>query len=421
MSGGCAPACVALGNTRKAALELNSTCPCWPIDPEALRRSLSPAVRATLGEPHQHLFATTGVFLHATDLAAMQAQVRAIESVAQLAGYEATTGATAIQAGTRGALMGYDFHLTAAGPRLIEINTNAGGAFLVHKLYAALQLPSIAGANSGSKLSDMLRNEWLQAGRVGAPRTIAIVDDDPEAQYLFGDMQAAAELLRRQFNQVIVLGAEDLIWTGTGLSANSLGGETIDLVYNRHTDFALTGPTVKPLRAAYDADRVVLTPAPRHHALLASKRNLQTLGDAAQLRQWGASADDVQVLAAIPQTSVVSADNADALWRKRRELFFKPVAGFGGRAAYRGAKLTKRVWGDIVRAPAGDYVAQEYVPAAVRRMPGEVFQSLKYDLRLYTYAGECLGMVARLYQGQTTNFRTPGGGFAPVAVLANGS
>jgi hypothetical protein len=26
-------------------------------------------------------------------------------------------------------------------------------------------------------------------------------------------------------------------------------------------------------------------------------------------------------------------------------------------------------------------------------------------------------LVSRLYQGQTTNFRTPGGGFAPVMVV----
>lgn len=38
----------------------------------------------------------------------------------------------------------------------------------------------------------------------------------------------------------------------------------------------------------------------------------------------------------------------------------------------------------------------------------------KLDVRLYTYAGEVLLGVARLYQGQITNFRTPGGGFAPV-------
>lgn len=41
----------------------------------------------------------------------------------------------------------------------------------------------------------------------------------------------------------------------------------------------------------------------------------------------------------------------------------------------------------------------------------------KLVVRLYTYEGAPLLAVARTYQGQTTNFRTPGGGFAPVFVL----
>ena len=39
---------------------------------------------------------------------------------------------------------------------------------------------------------------------------------------------------------------------------------------------------------------------------------------------------------------------------------------------------------------------------------------LKMDLRNYVYAGEVQLLASRLYQGQTTNFRTRGGGFAPV-------
>ena len=39
---------------------------------------------------------------------------------------------------------------------------------------------------------------------------------------------------------------------------------------------------------------------------------------------------------------------------------------------------------------------------------------LKFDLRDYVYDGLVQWTAARLYQGQTTNFRTPGGGFAPV-------
>ena len=44
----------------------------------------------------------------------------------------------------------------------------------------------------------------------------------------------------------------------------------------------------------------------------------------------------------------------------------------------------------------------------------EPAQVLKFDLRDYTYDGRVQWVAARLYQGQTTNFRTPGGGFAPV-------
>jgi hypothetical protein len=42
---------------------------------------------------------------------------------------------------------------------------------------------------------------------------------------------------------------------------------------------------------------------------------------------------------------------------------------------------------------------------------------LKFDVRAYAYAGRVQLLAARIYAGQTTNFRTAGGGFAPVVVL----
>jgi hypothetical protein len=114
----------------------------------------------------------------------------------------------------------------------------------------------------------------------------------------------------------------------------------------------------------------------------------------------------------VPRTERVRADDADRLWAARRGLFFKPVAGYGSRAAYRGDKLTRRVWQEIL---AGDYVAQALVPPGERLIDErEAPQAMKFDLRAYAYAGDVQWMAARLYQGQTTNFRTPGGGFAPV-------
>ena len=41
---------------------------------------------------------------------------------------------------------------------------------------------------------------------------------------------------------------------------------------------------------------------------------------------------------------------------------------------------------------------------------------LKVDVRCYAYAGRVQLVAARLWQGQTTNFRTPGGGFAKVRI-----
>ena len=104
----------------------------------------------------------------------------------------------------------------------------------------------------------------------------------------------------------------------------------------------------------------------------------------------------------------------ERLWAERSRMFFKPVSGFGSRAAYRGDKVTKKVWQQIL---AGGYVAQEVVPPSARTVvvDGER-RVMKVDVRNYAYDGQVQLVAARLYQGQTTNFRTPGGGFAPVFV-----
>ena len=63
----------------------------------------------------------------------------------------------------------------------------------------------------------------------------------------------------------------------------------------------------------------------------------------------------------------------------------------------------------------GTYVAQALVAPSERHVAGaQTATALKADIRNYAYAGAVKLVAARLYQGQTTNFRTPGGGFAPV-------
>lgn len=117
----------------------------------------------------------------------------------------------------------------------------------------------------------------------------------------------------------------------------------------------------------------------------------------------------------MPRTEAVTATAAQRLWAQRRGLFFKPASGYGSKAAYRGDKLTRRVWEAIL---AGDYVAQAMAPPSERltEVDGQL-TDFKLDVRAYVYGGDIQLFAARLYAGQTTNFRTPGGGFAPVFVV----
>ncbi|MHB1238143.1 MAG: hypothetical protein ACYCY7_11350, partial [Gallionella sp.] len=193
------------------------------------------------------------------------------------------------------------------------------------------------------------------------------------------------------------------------------GHEKIDMVYNRLTDFSLQKFPV--LRQAYLDGRVVLTPHPHAYERYADKRNLTRLSDVDGLRSLGVNEDDISVLyAGIPHTVAVQPDMEEQLWKERKQWFFKPGSGYGGKGAYSGAKVTKRVFGEILH---GDYVAQKLVKPGERAVCVDDAEAvaLKHDVRCYVYEGQIQLVAARLYQGQTTNFRTPGGGFALVRVV----
>ena len=164
------------------------------------------------------------------------------------------------------------------------------------------------------------------------------------------------------------------------------------------------------------AKAVVITPHPRAHALYADKRNLAILTDEAALLDIGVDAKTIAILlTGIAHTVKVEHDAAETLWTARKHLFFKPAKGYGSKAAYRGDKLTQRVFSEIMH---GNYVAQALVQPSVRHLKVEnKIVDYKLDLRHYVYKGLTQLICARLYQGQTTNFRTPGGGFAQVMVV----
>ena len=418
------------------AARLNRDCFCIGADLAALGAWLREDLARrgydwSVVETHPHLFSELAVFVSRKHVQRMQHLISALESVVANPGYVATALAQAppiarIAPAQRGVFFGYDFHIgeDAPGadrdPQLIEINTNAGGALLNVELGRAQRacceavehlLTGPGDVNTlEADIVAMFRNEWRLARGDAPLGRIAIVDDAPAAQYLYPEFLLFAGLFEMHDMQAAIVDAAALEWDGVALRHE---GQRIDLVYNRVTDFYLEEPRHAALREAYLAGAVVLTPHPRAHALYADKRNLALLTDADRLRQWGVPQDAIDtLLAGIPVTRVVEAADAESLWARRKSLFFKPACGFGSRGSYRGDKLTRKVFTEIL---AGNYVAQALVPPSERlAREGDMPRALKLDLRNYVYEGNVQLVAARLYQGQTTNFRTAGGGFAPV-------
>ena len=409
--------------------QMNRDCFCITLDSSALRRELEADFGARgltrpLLESHPHLFASLPVFVSRNHVERMAQIIAAVESVVSLDVYRSTVqqwapGIAAFDLGPRGVFLGYDFHLDAAGPQLIEINTNAGGALLNTVLGRAQRqcceamtdlTPGTAGFDAiESAMLDMFITEWRMQRGTRELKCIAIVDDDPGAQYLLPEFLLFQQLFCRGGLEAVIADPQELALRPDGLWH---GNSRIDLVYNRLTDFSLQLPQHSALRSAYLDGQVVLTPHPRAHALYADKRNLAVLTDAERLRNWRVPESiATTLLGGIARTQWVARENADSLWNNRRKLFFKPATGYGSKAVYRGDKLTRRVWEEVL---AGDYVAQAFVPPSERAFDSASPLALKLDLRNYVYHGKVQLLAARLYQGQTTNFRTPQGGFATV-------
>lgn len=390
----------------------NEHCGCAIVDVARARN----AVGAT-GD-HAGLFSPYAVFVEPAMLHAMADVACAVFETARARAYIDAVLAWApplarLDPGSPGGVLGLDFHLTVDGPRLIEINTNPGGLLLNAALleHAASCAPSIWGPPmSATQARAAGVDAWIddltqQCGR--RPTRLAIIDEHPHAQFLFPEFERYAKEFRARGIATVIRAPEAC----TLLHDRLIDADgPIDAVYNRLTDFALDAPAHAAIAAAYRARTLALSPHPRAHALFADKRNLAVLGDAAALARMGVAPDVAARLAhAIPATVPVTDATRAAFWPERARYFFKPATGYGSRGSYRGDKLTRRAWDAMAGRP---YVAQALVPPSVR-IP-HASASYKVDARCFASTSGPILFAARLYQGQTTNMRTPGGGFAAV-------
>ena len=241
------------------AERLNQHCVCVTLDRPAVVANLASQLGDNADEilsstAWQQLFSNAAVFVPGRELDHMLAIVQALEAAAALPDYRRRVLSWApqnamINPGPAGAFMGYDFHLGVEGPRLIEVNTNAGGAFL-NAVLARAQLPCCGGATRASWAEDFdtaviaqFESEWRAQQGSGRPESIAIVDDRPDEQHLYPEFRLAQQLLQSNGIDTVILSPTDLKYASGALYA---GDKRIDLVYNRWSTSGSKPPNTPP-------------------------------------------------------------------------------------------------------------------------------------------------------------------------------
>jgi hypothetical protein len=313
--------------------------------------------------------------------------------------------------GYHAVMMGYDFHLTEDGPKLIEVNTNAGGIWYMSLSY----YPEVIGFSGrlGSRLLKTFCEDYadFRSDPTARPKTIVILDEQPVEQPLYPEMQIFAALFETAGIEAIIIDPGAVEAQDHGLY---LGGKPIEMIYNRHCDFYLQTPAMEKIRAAYLRRQVCLTPNPHAYGLLGDKRRMIQWCQPALMRSFGLSEAELSVLAeTIPETRLLAALTSEEAWRTRKQWVFKPDTGYASRGVYVGEKLTKHKLAEL--DPENTLIQRRILPSLTLAEDQQVF---KTDYRLFVYRDRILGVAARIYQGQVTNLRTENGGFAKVRSIA---
>lgn len=308
------------------------------------------------------------------------------------------------RADERPLLLSYDMHPTAGGLTLIEVNTNAGGV-----------LTAIEATHRGNgccadhekrllqaRLLALFRRDLLGGEPIGAG-VVAIVDDELASQPLLAEMRALAAAIRPLVRDAIVVDAAELVYRDGRLWH---GGQVIDCIYWRSTDFMLQSPAHAQIAQAVEAGSVRLAPAPAAYRAIADKRRLIDWSDDPVLARDQETGMELRVARTLPMAAGTSAQ-----WYARRaDWVFKPIAGHGSRGVYVGKRISRP---RLESLPRESFLSQQYVPHPVIERDGVRW---KYDLRFFADRGSIIGVTARIFQGQVVGMHTPGSGFAPVRV-----
>lgn len=292
--------------------------------------------------------------------------------------------------------MSYDFHINPQGqPELIEINTNASFLALGLELYKFLNLANPAGSFDEANLVEMFLNEIRLCG--AKQDSIAIIDDNPQEQRLYLEFLVYKALFEKNglTTEIFNINETDKF-------------KKYSLIYNRYTDFYLQENKSLHIKNLYNDGILNLSPQPHEYFLLADKQ---------RFLNWNQQ-NEVEKPLSLLKSYDLGIEDKDKIWNERKTLFFKPKTSYGGKQAYKGASMSRKMFDEVFNQ---NFIAQQLsTPSTISIDTNNTFnlpkQDFKYDLRCFVYKDELQLIVARLYQGQTTNLKTPGGGFACVNI-----
>ncbi|MDX8393350.1 MAG: hypothetical protein R8K21_02035 [Mariprofundales bacterium] len=301
-------------------------------------------------------------------------------------------------------LMGYDFHITNDEPKLIEVNNNAGGIFSVKEGSGAKLLPQpslpIWDIELRQRLLNMFAPEW---------HCIAIMDEDIQNQFMLPEMQAFKILLETTGKKVFLVNPEDIQIDVQGFLY--VEGCRLDAIYNRHTDFYLSGDVIQHIRIAYLKQTIILTPNPYSYTYLADKTRMRDWWTDGLLESCLPSQDVELIRSIVPRVHMLADMDKEALWKERKHWVFKPTASHAGKGVLLGKATGRKRFAAFDPSRT---IVQEYVKPSSVVINDYVYN---YDLRLYMYNDKLIAVAGRIWQGMIMNFRTTGSGFVPLVIV----
>jgi len=330
-----------------------------------------------------------------------------------------------------------DAFVTAAGPRFIEINSDAPAGFgygdRMAEVFGRLPLfrqfaadHAVSYVPSAPSLARALLAEWARRGGRGVP-VVAIVD------WAEVKTRPDQELLRPALEQggarCVLADPREMTLVGGRLRA---GADAVDLVYRRALlqELVEREDEVGPFLSAYREGRAVFLNSFRC-GLSEDKGFFGILTDEAFA---GLLTGDERRLVArtVPWTRRVEerrtlkdgrdVDLVPYILAHAADLVLKPAHGFGGQSVMVGMEATPAAWEAVVEEALGSpWVVQERVPIPREEFPvcedgGLAFEPLGVNANPFYAAGADVGAVARASRSAVINV-SAGGGSVPTFVV----